>query len=177
MSVDDLMAVQGNYHRLGEHQRKQMIGQETVYRQFPKMPADPNHPFFYHVYSDTLPPREAYLLKSDLRDITTESLESTRLKTYKRRHFYDGWNNYTPFEKSFIQQVKNQIKQDYGIDLDKLKDYGPRAENGIVVPGTQKVLDGRDQLFGDSNILRFCVSRAFDMSRVVPDLMSHLEWR
>lgn len=29
----------------------------------------------------------------------------------------------------------------------------------------------------DSNILRFCVSRAFDLTNVVSELMNHLEWR
>ena len=69
------------------------------------------------------------------------------------------------------------MKKEHNIDLDKPKGYGPRVADGIVVPGSQKVEDGSDALLQDGNILRFCVSRGFDVDKVVSELLSHLEWR
>ena len=38
--------------------------------------------------------------------IKTESLAHTKDKKYKRRVIFEGWNNYTSFEKEMIAEVK-----------------------------------------------------------------------
>ena len=101
-----------------------------------EMPQDTNHPFFYHVYTDTLPPKDAYLLNPVKKNQKTESMEAARLPTHKGRYYYGGWNNFTPFEKDFIRKVKEELKNNHGLDLNESKDYGPRVSNGIVINGT-----------------------------------------
>ena len=88
-SYDDLMKIQGNYHELSDDQRSACLDKERQYKMLKKLPTDPADPFFYHVYSDTLPPREAYLIMPLDRNLVTESLESMKAKGYKRRNTFD----------------------------------------------------------------------------------------
>jgi hypothetical protein len=98
-------------------------------------------------------------------------------KGYKRRYIFSGWNNYTPFEKQFIQKVKNELKDKHGLDLSLLKPYGPREENGRVYEGKSPIVSGRDYHLNDSDILRFSVGRHFVLNDTVSDLIFHLQWR
>ena len=69
------------------------------------------------------------------------------------------------------------MKKKKGIDLDFKKDFGPKVESGCVIEGSQKVLNGTDPFFQDSDILRFLNGRKFIINDVVEDLYYHLEWR
>jgi len=40
------------------------------------------------------------------------------------------------------------------VDLDIKKNFGPRVEDNRVVPGTSKILNGRDIHFRDAEIIR-----------------------
>lgn len=73
--------------------------------------------------------------------------------------------------------VKDELKKRKGIDLDVLKDFGPRVPNGYVVEGSSKVLNGRDPFLRDSDILRFLYGRKFVINDIIDDLYYHLEWR
>ena len=73
--------------------------------------------------------------------------------------------------------MKNELKKRKGIDLDVLKDFGPRVANGCVVEGSSKVENGRDPFLGDSDILRYLYGRKFIMDDVIDALYYHLEWR
>ena len=61
-----------------------------------------------------------------------------------------------------------------GIDLDKLKEFGPRAQTETVIEGAEKVIDGRDPFFTDMDILRMVNGRSYDMARIIRDLYYHL---
>ena len=96
---------------------------------------------------------------------------------YKRRWFYKGWNNYTKFERDQIQLVKNAMRSKYKIDLDRVKPYGPKPEDSCFKEGTNEVVSGHDESFGDDNILRFCYGRRWNVEAICSDLIYHLEWR
>lgn len=55
-NVDHLMRVQCNWHKLSEEQKLDLLDQEANYKAMDCMPKDPRHPFYYHVFVDTLPP-------------------------------------------------------------------------------------------------------------------------
>ena len=76
-----------------------------------------------------------------------------------RRFIYDGWDNYTEYEKKMIQDVKITMNKKNKIDLDQIKDFGPKAKSGKFVAGESKVISGRDIHFNDSDILKFLVCR------------------
>ena len=42
----------------------------------------------------------------------------------------------TPFEREWIQKVKTALLEKKGIDLNKMKGFGPRAPTETVVEGT-----------------------------------------
>lgn len=41
------------------------------------------------------------------------------------------------------------MRDEYLMNIEGFKDYGPRVENSMVVEGTQKVVPGCDFLFTD----------------------------
>ena len=45
------------------------------------------------------------------------------------------------------------------------------------MPGSSEIINGRDYLLTDADILKFLVSRTFDFKKVIPDMKYHLEWR
>ena len=98
-----------------------------MYKKRRTIPDDPLHPFFYHVYSDTLPLEISYRIIDDRKDLVTEDFPSTQVKGYKRRFIFEGYDNYTEFEKKNIQLVKNKFKEMYNIDLERIKTFGPRT--------------------------------------------------
>ena len=55
------------------------------------------------------------------------------------------------------------IKQK-GIDLDKLKEFGPRGPTETVVEGTEEVVEGRDPFFTDMDILRMINGRNYNIA-------------
>ena len=139
------------------------------------MPDDPRHPYFYHVYSDTLPPKDAYLLYSKKnRVLFTVNLEQTKLKGYKMRQFYYGWNNYTEFERHWIQKVIDELRTNHGINMSLKKGLGPRAEDGVVIENIKEVTSGRDPYLTNAEILKFIITREFNLQKIIPDLLYHL---
>ena len=59
-NVEHLMHVHGRYHELSDVQKEQMIILEKKYLKMNEFPNDRFHPFFYHVYSQTLPLEHHY---------------------------------------------------------------------------------------------------------------------
>ena len=67
------------------------------------LPADPLHPFYYHIYASTLPPESAYRLvpKSKFiinnicvdKDRISKGVEESKSRAYMhhRRYLYQGW--------------------------------------------------------------------------------------
>ena len=138
---------------------------------------DEKSPSLYHVYSSHLPPEAAYRIEPLKKDLASIDLKSSKKKGM-RRWIFEGWNNWTDFEKQQIQIVKDTMKSEHNIDFDTVKNFGPRpAATGPYVAGNQQVVNGRDYWFGDHYILRFLVARYFDIKRVVKELRAHLEWR
>ena len=84
-------------------------------------------------------------------------------KGANRRFTFLGWDNYTDFEREWIDKVKDQIKKDLKVDLRKLKPFGPRSEDGAVVEGSHEIVNGRDPMLTDAIILKYIVARYFDM--------------
>lgn len=54
------MHVHGRYHELSDVQREQMMILEKKYMKFKELPNDRLDPFYYHVYSHTLPLEHHY---------------------------------------------------------------------------------------------------------------------
>ena len=52
----ELINIHGHYYDLSNFQQEEMLRIEKEYSNYEKMPIDPLHPFFYHIYSNTLPP-------------------------------------------------------------------------------------------------------------------------
>lgn len=48
------------YNQLPQAKRLEMLAKDAEYLRMKKMPSDPLHPFYYHVYAHTLPPEQAY---------------------------------------------------------------------------------------------------------------------
>ena len=110
------MQIHGRYYELTSEQRKQLLEKEEQYRNM-SLPSDPKHPMFYHVYSDTLPWEVCYRTLPLKRENCANSQKEVGKKGYKRRYIFEGWNNYTQFEREFILQVKQGLKEKYGLDL------------------------------------------------------------
>ena len=113
------------------------------------------------------------------REYCTNTQKEVGKKGYKRRYIFDGWSNWTPFEIDFIDKVKLTFKERYGLDLNHEKNsYGPREHEGRVVEGKKDIIiNGKDPLMTDSEILRFSVARHFVMKDIMPDLLYHIQWR
>jgi len=41
------------------------------------------------------------------------------------------------------------MRDEYSMEIEGFKDYGPRVENGMVIEGTSKVVPGCDYQFTD----------------------------
>ena len=100
-------------------------------------PDDKLHPYYYHVYSQTLPPEQAYRIKRAEIGRVSTTLEESRSKSFmkRRRFIYQGYNNYTELEKEWILMIKEEMQQKHNIDLDKKKAYGPRTKTGAWIEG------------------------------------------
>ena len=58
---------------------------------------------------------------------------------------------------------KIELKNQLGLDLSFVKSFGPRAENGNVVEGTNEIRPGRDFHLNDEFLLRYITGRNFNM--------------
>lgn len=105
----------------------------------------------------------------------TDDITDMKKKGKARRFIFEGWNNLTTFEKQQISLIKSKLKYDYNVDIiQKSKEFGPRAQDCTVVRDSEKPQDGVDFHFSDRNILRFLVTRQFNVQRVCSDLIYHL---
>lgn len=93
----------------------------------------------------------------------TPSLAACKKKGYRRRYIFEGWDNWTDFEKNQIAILKQILKKDYDISLDHPKELGPRTPDSYVVPGTSEIVPGRDYHFTDVILLKYLVAQNFDM--------------
>lgn len=47
------------------------------------MPKNPEDPYYYHIYSNTLPPEQAYRLHDELKkNLRAENMQQTQVKGY-----------------------------------------------------------------------------------------------
>lgn len=61
-----------------------------------------------------------------------------RKKGYLRRYLFEGWNNYTEFEKEGIKRIKEILLDQYGIDMDKKVPFGdPSLQRPIAKIGEE----------------------------------------
>ncbi len=65
----------------------------------------------------------------------TNNLKETKVKGYKRRFIFDSYDNYTPYEKEFLADLKKEMFKRHGIEMDKFKPFGPINEDGIIIEG------------------------------------------
>jgi len=80
------------------------------------------------------------ILSTNLLTVFIEKdLVSIDLKTSKkkgmRRWIFEGWNNWSDFEKAKIQIVKDELLKAHGIEFNTVKDFGPRFASKIYVEG------------------------------------------
>ncbi len=107
---------------------KKLIARKTV-------TTNRKDPFLYFIYENTLPPEEAYRVIHPKTDLVTNNLKETKLKGYKRRFIFDSYDNYTPYEKEFLADLKKEMFKRHGIEMDKFKPFGPINEDGIIIEG------------------------------------------
>jgi len=105
------------------------------------------------------------------------SLEQATKKGFQRRWVFEGWDNYTDFEKSYAQEIKDIMKDKYAIDVDIKKEYGPKDPKGFYYEGTRDVVSGADRDFQIADIVRYMYGRRFNKNDICTSLKNHLEWR
>lgn len=81
--VDDLMLVHGRYEELSEKQKYELLLMEDEYVQQETMPNDPMDPYYYHVYSYTLPIEEYYRIVPEGK--LTNDFEIEHFKNLNRK--------------------------------------------------------------------------------------------
>ena len=143
-----------------------------------KVPDDPRHPFYYHIYTHTLPPELCYRVIPKNKNQVNISQEWYKKNKANRRMVFDGWNNYTQFEAQLVATLKSEMRKRHGIDLTKLKKFGPRPDNSTISEYDAKhIVNGKDIFLNDDHLLRFIVARDLKMEDCVKDMLTHLQWR
>ena len=100
------MHVHGRYFELSDSQKETMRKAEQKFLSRKTVTTNRKDPFLYFVYQNTLPPEEAYRVIHPKTDLVTNNLKETKVKGYKRRYIFDGYDNYTPYEKEFLVKLK-----------------------------------------------------------------------
>lgn len=59
-SIHHLLRIHGRYNELRQEQKAQALERDNLYKR--QSPPTTLNPCFYHVYQDTLPPKEAHLI-------------------------------------------------------------------------------------------------------------------
>lgn len=85
------------------------------------MPTSGSDPFWYHIYQDSLPFEQVYRVVPQHKDRVVNSAAELKVKGFKKRQFFSGWNNYTPAELKVANDIKAELKNKHGIDLDSVK--------------------------------------------------------
>lgn len=107
----------------------------------------------------------------------TVSMASVKAKGYRRRFIFNGWDNFTDFEKEQIEKLKQIMLEEHGVDMNGKKEFGPRTPDCYCYPGTSKILPGTDYFYNDSMTLKYLVSQNFDLKKASTHLLYQLEWR
>ena len=154
-----------------------MLELEKTYLKRTRCPAKGSDPFYYHIYKSTLPLERAYRLVHPKRNQVTTDIAHFKLKGYKKRQIYIGYNNWTALEKEWMVKVKDELRLNHNIDLDIIKPFGPRTTNGFVTEGETKVIPGVDPMWEEYMLLKYIVAYKFDMAEIVKNMIYHLEWR
>ena len=97
-NIDTLMTVQGRFYELSPDQQKQMLLLEKKYCKRTKLPTSGNDPFWYHIYQDSLPFEQVYRVVPQHKDRVVNNAAELKVKGFKKRQFFSGWNNYTAAE-------------------------------------------------------------------------------
>ena len=128
------MMLQGRFYELSEEQQKQMLLLENKYFKRTKLPTSGKDPIWYHVFQNSLPLEQAYRVVPSWKDRKVSKPEELKVKGFKKRQFFSGWNNYTDAEMKIAKDIKAELKK-HGIDLDNVKSFGPRADNSAFTKG------------------------------------------
>lgn len=134
-------------------------------------------PFYYHIYTDSLPPECSYRLVHPKKDQVTTDINHFKIKGYKKRAIFKGYNNWTDLEKEWMQKVKDELRMNHNIDLDVVKPYGPRMPNSICTQGENEIVNGRDPQWEEYMLLRYIVAYKFEMPTIIKNILYHFEWR
>ena len=140
-----------------------MLQLEKTYMKRTKLPVNGSDPFYYHIFSTSLPPEQAYRIIHPKKDQKTLDIAHFKQKGYKKRAIYLGYSNWTELEKEWIVKVKDELRKNHKIDLDVIKPFGLRAPNSSVIEGTNPIVSGRDPLWKDYMLLKYIVAYKFDM--------------
>ena len=75
-------------------------------------PDDKLHPYYYHIYSQSLPTEAAYrVMRAEIHQKSTTLIESKSSAFRKnRRYIFEGYNNWTELEKEWIAKVKLEMR-------------------------------------------------------------------
>ena len=92
-NVGDLMRLQGHFYDLSPAQRQDyMKSERAMIAMFEKgnMPDDPLHPYYYHIYTRTLPDEVGYRLVPKAKDKISKGLEESKSHAFMnhRRFIY-----------------------------------------------------------------------------------------
>ena len=104
--ISTLMMIQGRFYELSEQQQKQMLLLEKKYCKRTKLPTSGNDPFWYHIFQDSLPFEQVYRTVPSLKDRKVNKPEELKVKGFKKRQFFSGWDNYTQAEKQIAKDIK-----------------------------------------------------------------------
>ena len=108
-------------------------------------------------------------------DVATSKEQAVANKS-RRRLIFGGWDNITPFEVKFLEDLKVQLFERYKIDFSDVKSFGPRLETGTHILTNMRD-KRRDILLTERHMLRFAAARYFDMEITVKEVAEHIAWR
>lgn len=121
------------------------------------------HPPFFKIVTQCIIFLTSFFSNFVEKDWCANSLEHVKSKSYQRRFIFEGWNNYTEFEKKMIEELRKKMQETYGMDMYGRKEFGPRTPDSYVIPGTSDIVPGLDFHFSDQLLLRYLTARNFDV--------------
>ena len=87
-----------------------MVHLEKIYLKRTKLPSNGSDPFYYHIFSASLPLEQAYRIVHPKRDQSSKDIAHFKQKGYKKRAIYSGYSNWTELEKQWIVKVKDELR-------------------------------------------------------------------
>ena len=104
------MNIQNRYYDLSEEQQKQMIQMEKTYMKRTKIPTNGADPFYYHIFSSSLPLEQAYRIIHPKKDQKSLDVAHFKVKGNKKRAIFSGYSNWTELEKEWIVKTKKELR-------------------------------------------------------------------